>query len=185
MCGKASVIISWFFLREGTLRTLRGPFTTASSTGQMECAVDVPAGEWWWGDKNDPTTLFYIFGHKTTFCKYTFHNLKFWVSCSGEDETTEKDDVNCTEGTEPPHKKNKKHKKHKNKKKKKKKRGERESSSESGAESEAETALLKTARTTRARSEKVAFTVTLCGHIVCHVTNKCRVCRPFTHTAYV
>ena len=72
------------------------------------------------------------------------------MPCVGEDEAPEKDDMNAKEGNEPPHKKNKKHRKHKSKKKRRRRKGEKDSSSESGAESDAEP-LPKPVRTTRAR----------------------------------
>lgn len=74
-----------------------------------------------------------------------------WVSCAGEGEAPEKDDVNAKEEIEAPHKKNKKHKKHKSKKKRRRKKGEKESSSESGAESDTEQPPPKPVRTTRSR----------------------------------
>ena len=72
---------------------------------------------------------------------------------AGEDEPTERDDLNAKEGgVDTPHKKNKKHRKHKSKKKKRRRKGEKESSSESGAESEVELPPSQRAvRNTRAR----------------------------------
>lgn len=83
--------------------------------------------------------------------------LKCWLSHAGENEAPEKDDVNVKEGNEVPHKKNKKHRKHKSKKKKKRKKGEKDSSSESGAESDAELTP-RPVRTTRARFEEISRT---------------------------
>ncbi len=93
--------------------------------------------------------LLSCYGFATYLC-----NLKYWLSCAGEDDAPEKDDMNAKEGNEPPHKKNKKHRKHKSKKKKRKRKGDKESSSESGAESDVEPPTPpRPVRTTRARSE--------------------------------
>lgn len=93
-------------------------------------------------------------GHVVDEPNVFFCNLKNRLPCAGEDEATEKDDINAKEESEPPHKKNKKHRKHKSKKKKRRKKGEKDTSSESGAESDVEPPPApRPVRTTRARSE--------------------------------
>lgn len=88
------------------------------------------------------------------------------VSCAGEDETPEKDDLNAKEMNELPHKKNKKHRKHKSKKKKRRRKGEKESSSESGAESDVEPPPpLRPVRTTRARSGELNYHLFILVHV--------------------